>query len=340
MSIFRSAWSSLIYNTTKGGAGVLNSTSLYQRYRKEEKTLVYNKRRGYKSVLAFEASRIAVQTAIREVNQIYPRYLARKQEEGRREILANQKANQAILIENQQIMKEDGFGKLEDGTNAILALDAQGDLVQEAMFLSYTGDSPVDVQQFPKNRSDGARSIFQTNLVYHIDLAPQISLSSQKNLILTQVQGRDYSRKELVGGGDLTFSVDGNIMCHQPGVYPTADVQRFIMNMQYGGILDVHHFQFAQLGVKRIIIKEWSLGRQECKNIQPYSFSCVAVEPDEAIQLKDTIQQLDDISADNTNTQTWRQLLLSELKNTAVNGISSIMEGSIASLSEFTSGII
>lgn len=151
---------------------------------------------------------------------------------------------------------------------------------------------------------------YSTRTVFHIDLAPRVTMNSSKNVILTQVQGRDYSRKELVSGGDMTYSVSGSIVSDEEGVYPTEAVKRFIKIMQHNGIINVNFLTFGLLGVKRIIIKDFSLDAPEYKNIQPYSFTCVAVEPDDVIKLKsDTIATINRELSESPLDK-WTKLIL------------------------------
>ncbi len=160
------------------------------------------------------------------------------------------------------------------------------------------------------DRAEIGELSYSTRTVFHIDLTPKVTMSSAKNVVLTQVQGRDFTRKELVSGGDLTYNVNGTIVSDEEGVYPAEAVKRFVKIMQYNGIVNVNYITFGLLGVTKIIIKDFSLGTPEYKNIQPYSFSCVAVEPDEAIQiLGDTISK---INQEITESQwdTWYKAIL------------------------------
>ncbi|PWB10537.1 hypothetical protein C5O72_07015 [Muribaculum intestinale] len=350
MSIFSNIWGTLVVSTARGATDALGGTNLSYRYRENGGQLVYRKHRTYKSKLIQEASRIAIQAAMNEINQLYPRYIQRLQREKRKVTFQDQMANLSTLIENQRIFIEKDYGRLKDTTTnrEILAVDQYGTIVPEALMLSYEGEEQLDAGQYYATSSGtGDKSQteksgdFKTKLVVHIDLAPQISLSSQKNIVLTPVQGRDFSRKELVSGGDFMFSVNGNIQSNQPGVYPTAAVQKFLLTMQYGGILDVHHFQFDQLGVSRVIIKEWQLGNQDCKNVQPYSFTCVAVEPDEEIQITDTIKELNQDLTYAPGLSKWQQLLLHDkFQQIAQNAMTNILNSSISTLTDMSSGKI
>lgn len=111
--------------------------------------------------------------------------------------------------------------------------------------------------------------------------------------------------------------------------------------MQYGGILNVHHFQFDQLGVSRVIIKEWQLSAQECKNVQPYSFTCVAVEPDEEIHITDTIKELNNDLTYAPGMTKWQQLLLHDkFQQIAQNAMTNLLNSSISTLTDMSSGHI
>ena len=235
-------------STARGATDALGGTNLSYRYRENGGQLVYRKHRTYKSKLIQEASRIAIQAAMNEINQLYPRYIQRLQREKRKVTFQDQMANLSTLIENQRIFIEKDYGRLKDTTTnrEILAVDQYGTIVPEALMLSYEGEEQLDAGQYYATSSGtGDKSQteksgdFKTKLVVHIDLAPQISLSSQKNIVLTPVQGRDFSRKELVSGGDFMFSVNGNIQSNQPGVYPTAAVQKFLLTMQYLSLIHI-----------------------------------------------------------------------------------------------------
>lgn len=349
MSIWSNIWGSLVLNATRGATDIGSGTNLSYRYKKSDNTLIYRKHRTYKSSWVQAASRIAIQTAMNEINQLYPNYLKKLQKEKRQVTFASQMQNLTTLIKNQRIMIDEGFGTITDpdSGNSIVAVDKYGNLVSEALMLYYEGDEAMDALDYwSEDKNDKGQYIqrkasFRTTTICHIDLAPDISLNSSKNIILTPVQGRDFSRKELVAGGDLTFSVNGNIVCDQPGVYPTAAVQRFVKTMQYGGILTVHHFQFKQLEVTKVLVKDWSLGTQEYKNIQPYSFTCVAVEPDEELQIKDTIQELNKDLAYAPTLGLWERLLMDEkFKQIAQNAMTNLLNSSISTLTDMTSGQI
>ena len=193
------------------------------------------------------------------------------------------------LITDKIADDENNYGSVKlDGIYRLNATGPLGEPVKEAMILYYKGDQEIEVvENYYSELGDVSN---RRKTVTLVDLAPKISVGSKKNLVKTQVQGRDYTRKELVSGGDRTFSVSGKIVSNIIDKYPTNDVRKFINIMEYGGIVQVNNLIFGQFNVDRIIIEDYRLEQPECKNEQPYSFTCVAVEPDTDVMIKaDTI---------------------------------------------------
>nr|DAJ88181.1 MAG TPA: hypothetical protein [Caudoviricetes sp.] len=136
-------------------------------------------------------------------------------------------------------------------------------------------------------------------LISFVDLQPQIQISSKNNILLTTVQGRDYSRKELISGGDLEINISGKITSKYPEVYPESEVNKFIKIIQYKGVIDCDNTILRQFNISRLIILNYTFPSSEYRNIQPYTISCVAVEPSEAVELKLAEQEkVDDSIAD------------------------------------------
>lgn len=123
-------------------------------------------------------------------------------------------------------------------------------------------------------------------LVDFVDLQPMVNVNSRNNILLTQVQGRDYTRKEYISGGDLEISINGKITSKYPDVYPEAEVSKFLKMMQFKGVIDCENTILRQFKIEKLIILNYSLPATDCRNIQSYSLSCVAVEPSESIELK------------------------------------------------------
>lgn len=207
------------------------------------------------------------------------------------------------LIQSGVTNKEDTYGYivLDDSDNKkVWALDAGGSVVRESLILYYKDDNGKKQSvNIPKVTDDSNPVLSRdkqgnaesepvtTAYVFFYDLSPEITMESSKNIILTPVQGRDYSRKELIAGGDMTFSIRGVVVSHNMYAYPKEDVARLLNIYQYGGIVEVSNILLGNYGVTRLLIKSLRFDRQDCKNIQPYTMQCVAVEPSESQALYD-----------------------------------------------------
>lgn len=319
--------------------------------------LKFKSKPASKIVTARVAQQIAMQMAEAEINKLFPRLQRQLERNLRKTVLEQTKDNNyAKLIQHgQDVTTEYGCVYTTEG-QPIVARDYLTRRVPEALILSYVGDKDItysfppsikaesytikkqaflqqllsnshtiqhDIQyEYGDETFDGQTDNITTKDVIHIDLSAQVSLSTNKNLVLTPVQGRDFTRKELIAGGDLTFSVNGSIASNTPGLYPEAAVQRLIKIAQYKGVVNVHHFIFDQFKVKQIIIKDFNLGTQEFKNIQPYSFTCVAIEADEIQVKNDTIGAINqEIQLSPMNA--WYRLILN-------NKLAEIAAGAVA----------
>lgn len=141
----------------------------------------------------------------------------------------------------------------------------------------------------------------QYGLVTFVDLQSAVQVSTKNNVVLTTVQGRDYTRKEYISGGDLEISITGKITSKYPGVYPEAEVSKFLRLMQFKGVLACDHTILRQFKVSQLIVLSYALGNPDYRNIQPYTLQCVAVEPSQAVEVKDTEQEKVDQAVKYTN---------------------------------------
>lgn len=288
MSYFGPIWKSLKFNT--GSATSQLGSSLNYRIRMDNSDLVYRNPR-YKSVLVHIAKQLAMSTLEGELQKIMPKFRKKVYDDMKNAMRQKQHVIEEALIERRKIQSE-SWGKIitSDGKE-IVAKNRYGQPVKEALMLYYTTTDTNTIQEMTYDETGNTKTTeIQTKDVCHIDLQPRVSMSSSKNVVMTPVQGRDYTRKELVSGGDLRFTVSGTIVSNDEYIYPTNAVQKLKQILQYNGIVNVNFFAFNQFNVDKIIVLDYSFGEVVCKNEQPYSFTCVAVEPDEDVRvLTDTI---------------------------------------------------
>lgn len=329
-------WDSLVYNSGKAVNGMTNSLS-YQYLKNKDGNLIYKNNRAYKSVVVHIAKQTAAQLIEQTAKSIIPKYLRYIEKQSRQYVLTQQDKNIEKLIENNQIVEKNVGSITTKEGKVIYAKDKYGTKIPEALFVYYDSDSQISVTDNVLVGNNIIKETFSTATVWHVDLAASVNVQSNKNVILTKVQGRDFTRKELISGGDITFSISGEIVGPDPGVYPSNDVKKFIQVMQYGGVLKVNHIVFDQFNVKQIIVTDYTLKQSDCKNIQPYTFNCVAVEPDEEVVVtKDTIGVLNQIVTANPVENKIKLILNNKLgqviSNSVMDTASSTAIGGINSL--------
>jgi hypothetical protein len=206
--------------------------------------------------------------------------------------LANKTGQYHQLIEEQKAV-----ATKKNYTDTIV-----GRVVQDFIELSINAEgSYYDV------KTGKIESNSQYGLVTFVDLQPQVQISSKNNVQLTTVQGRDYTRKEFISGGDLEISVTGKITSKYPDVYPEAEVAKFLKLMQYKGVIDCDNTVLRQFNIGKLIVLNYSFSPADCRNIQGYTLSCVAVEPSEAVELKIAKEEQVDEAIKYTNK--WIKLV-------------------------------
>ncbi|RHH14369.1 hypothetical protein DW228_06100 [Bacteroides fragilis] len=246
---------------------------------------------------------ILKRAAIQSVSQLaygalrsYPRYLKYFEQKVRDKYLqeqsqtsiANKTGQYFRLIEEQQ-----DVARRKSYADSIV-----GNIISDYLELSITAEGVYFDSDSGKIESNS-----KYGLVTFVDLQPQVQVSSRNNIILTNVQGRDYSRKEFVSGGDLEISISGKITSKYPDVYPEAEVSKFLKLMQYKGVVHCDNTILRQFKISRLIVQSFAFSPPDCRNIQSYTLNCVAVEPSEAIELKLADQEKVDKAI--KHTQGW-----------------------------------
>lgn len=237
-------------------------------------------------------------------------------------------------ITSAQLKKQEEEQKKYGSLYGMHAIDEWGNECYDAVMLGIpVGDGYTQHSMSLGNKNN--LTVNKDNKSLHpvwYDTTALVTVSSDKDLILTRVTGRDYSRKELVSNGDMMFSVSGHITSGMPDIYPSNEVQKFRTMMEYKGILDVNNEIFDQWGVKKIVIRSFNLPPTEGnKSTQDYSFECVGIQPEtDAVVKEDTITIIDKTIADETdkNGQTsWSDVLKDQLDTLKENSVELVEQG-------------
>lgn len=339
MSFISSAFSSLTIGvgqslTNTGLNAALNAAN----YRKRDGQLKFISPRGYDNVYVYAAKRTMMQMAFAAINDLYPKYvrqLNRKTTEAA--FLKNQGSELQRIIINGRNADEDTFNKQKvvlkykgkpANEGLLLWIKTDDDTPKKVTFNTYW-DKVKGLSNEEASKADiiASTEVSVPGETVFLDLGAIVQAQSANNVILTKVQGRDYSRKELVSGGDVNFTVTGKIMSNYPDVYPYADVSKFITLMQHKGVIQVYNLLFHQFNVTQILIKDFQMGQNEgFKNEQPYSFTCVAVEPDEEVKVVEDTLNAANLEIAETKKKGWKQVLLDKVKSAAANQAAQMLE--------------
>lgn len=224
----------------------------------------------------------------------YPRYMQYWEQRERDEILKTQSETSIANKSGQYfklISEQQAVAKKKSYADTIV-----GNIVTDYLELSISNDG-----NYYNNANGKVEKNSSYGLVSFVDLQPMVQVSSKNNIILTQVQGRDYSRKEYVSGGDYEISISGKITSKYPDVYPEAEVSKFLKLMQFKGVIECDNTILRQFKIERLIVLNYSFPTSSCRNIQPYNLSCIAVEPSESVQIVTSEQEKLDTTLKETN---------------------------------------
>lgn len=240
------------------------------------------------------------------------------------------------LIEKAQKNDDSKYGimPVNGGGNGVVAVDIYGNKCIDAIMLGIPVKEPVSYSTVVGKKANSKNLVnetsFQGDTLVWYDPTALVTVNSDRNLIITQVQGRDYSRKELVSNGDISFTVSGHILSNLPEVYPANDVQKFIQIMRYKGLVKVNNIVIDQFNIKDVVIKDFSLSPKEgYKSQQDYTFECIGIMPPSEVKVtQDTIEVLDNsLKKVATEKSPWQKMLEGRLEGVVQNTLGIADQG-------------
>ena len=193
MSYWGGAWSSLKFSLGSSAESMIPNLS-YRYLKGVDGNLTYKNNRAYKYVAVHVAKQMAAQIIEGEVHKLFPRYQRYLEEKLRNVVLKQQDENRKQLIKNGEASTiEYGRIWIEDASRYIFAKDKYGNIVHESLMIYFDMDYNI------KHEYNGIS--YNSKTLCFIDLAPTVTVQSGKNIVLTPVQGRDFTRKEMIAGG-------------------------------------------------------------------------------------------------------------------------------------------
>lgn len=291
-----------------------------------------NDQRGFFRTMVNSALQQVAQTAINEVIG----YGTKKLKEAVNKMLKKGiKSSVSNLLGNDE-SGDDAFLTIKAGGHTFTCHDYEGYPCKDGLITKIPTKKPItytsDYNYKMSSENGKTKAIvtnsgeFTTNYLVWQDPSAIISVSSSKNLVLTRVVGRDYSRKELISNGDIEIQVSGHILsdfdCRDE--YPYNRVQQFIQTMQYKGVIEVNNVVLKQHNITQIVIKDYNLPSTEGGIAkQDYSFNAVGIQPTSEVEVtQDTINVIDVTTAStvtNTKTNKWSEFIKSKAQGTTAS---------------------
>lgn len=125
-----------------------------------------------------------------------------------------------------------------------------------------------------------------------VDLTALVNVTRKKTIILTNIEGRDRSRKEYVNAGDFMVTVNGLVSSGIPGIYPEDRVKLLIDMLNHKGVLSVDCPHLNRLGINGLVVLDYKLPQETGQsNTQKYTINCVFEKPVEFIKFEEQEQK-------------------------------------------------
>lgn len=256
------------------------------------------------------------------------------------------------------------YGQITVDGGTVYALDDWGGISPDALMLAIKTDKVITItQNFPvygNQFSMGEGSTYKVgtsgnskkdtyrkamtkvnvvsgkNVVWY-DTTALITINSDKNIVVTRVQGRDYSRKELVSNGDIKFSVTGQITSGKPDIYPEEEIKKFIKVMQYKGIVKINNQVLNQFGIENIIITDFNISpREGFKGLQNYTFNAIGLQPESETDVtEDTVTITAQKEVEASEESGWKKML-----NNQLDGLKSAASDAFSQSAALATGIL
>lgn len=247
--------------------------------------------------------------------------------------------------------KDNGYGVMSINGNSrqVIATDVYGNRCVDAFMMGIPLKTPIKMEAFTENsftelqetgfgieKKPATERIdrFESDTLVWWDCTAIVNVNSTRNVVITPVQGRDYSRKELVSNGDINFTVTGKILSNLPDVYPEEEVKKFIQIMKYKGIVTINSQALDMFGITQMIVKDFSLPQKEGgKSQQEYSFNAVGIMPAEETKItNDTLTVINQTftTLEEEKQKNGWQKLLDSVVDSAKQAGSDAIEGGIS----------
>lgn len=252
-------------------------------------------------------------------------------------------------------IKNSEYGIMDVGDkNKVEALDCYGNRCVDAIMLKIPLKTPIKItRRFVTSNGSSSmiddedkirrsQPIISKYLVWY-DCTAIVAPNSKKNILVTKVSGRDYSRKEFISNGDIEFSVSGRLNSNIADVYPENEVKKFKHIMDYKGPIEVNNQVLNTLGVEKILVLDWDISPQKgYKNMLEYSFHGIGIMPSVEVKAsEDTVTFINSAIMSSAPENTgWSALLSNKLEGLKQASVGILDQGASTAIGILDNNII
>ncbi len=104
-----------------------------------------------------------------------------------------------------------------------------------------------------------------------------MTVSQQRNIVTTVIQGRNGSIKEFINEGDYQISLKGAIVGIDAYSYPTVEMRDLLELLQVQSALDVVSDFLRLFDVNNLVVTDYNFPQQEgYQNVQLFEINCIS----------------------------------------------------------------
>lgn len=171
------------------------------------------------------------------------------------------------------------YGKRADGSTEFngAELDENGQRLLSFSYLGTSVFSNLEITAGKYTNLDGEQISYEGLTIDTV----LFDVSQSKNIVTTEIQGRNGTIKEYISDGDFSVNINGLIVSEDANLYPEDGVSLLIDILKVQSTIPiVSRFLNDVFGITNVVVVGYSLPQMEgTPNTQPFSIQCLSNDP-------------------------------------------------------------
>jgi hypothetical protein len=169
------------------------------------------------------------------------------------------------------------YGNRADGSTAFdnAELDNDGNRV-----VSYLGTPVFSNLEVPEGKYINLQGEEISYEALRVDTV-LFDVSQSRNIVTTEIQGRNGTIKEYISDGDFSVNINGLIVSQDANVYPEDEVTRLVEILKVQDTVPIaSRFLNDVFNITNVVVVGYSFPQPEgTPNTQPFSIQCLSNDP-------------------------------------------------------------